>query len=24
VPESSYGVIQPGDDELHPFVPVGG
>jgi predicted glutamine amidotransferase len=23
VPESSYGVIQPGDDELHPFVPVG-
>jgi predicted glutamine amidotransferase len=22
VPESSYGVIQPGDDELHPFVPV--
>jgi predicted glutamine amidotransferase len=22
VPESSYGVIQPGDDELHAFVPV--
>jgi glutamine amidotransferase len=22
VPESSYGVIQPGEDELHPFVPV--
>ena len=22
VPEGSYGVIQPGDDELHPFVPV--
>jgi predicted glutamine amidotransferase len=22
VPESSYGVIQPGDDELHPFQPV--
>jgi predicted glutamine amidotransferase len=22
VPESSYGVIQPGDDELHPFQPI--
>jgi glutamine amidotransferase len=22
VPESSYGVIKPGDDELHPFQPV--
>ena len=22
VPESSYGVIQPGRDELHPFVPL--
>jgi predicted glutamine amidotransferase len=22
VPESSFGVIQPGEDELHPFVPV--
>jgi hypothetical protein len=21
VPESSYGVIQPGQDELHPFTP---
>ena len=22
VPEASYGVIQPGQDELHPFTPV--
>ena len=22
VPESTYGVIQPGDDEMHPFVPL--
>ena len=22
VPESSYGVVQPGNDELHPFAPV--
>jgi hypothetical protein len=21
-PESSYGVIKPGDDELHPFQPI--
>jgi glutamine amidotransferase len=24
VPESSYGVVQPGQDELHPFLPVAG
>ena len=22
VPEASYGVIQPGQDEMHPFVPI--
>jgi glutamine amidotransferase len=22
VPESSYGVVQPGEDELHPFAPL--
>ena len=22
VPESTYGVIQPGQDEMHPFTPV--
>ena len=24
VPESSYGIVQPGQDELHPFVPTNG
>jgi hypothetical protein len=22
VPEASYGIVQPGQDELHPFQPV--